>query len=283
VVVAGFDPADDIARSSVDTVHGQFLLMPSERDDFAGVKVVTVAPDNPSLGLPRIQGVYLLFDAVTLTLVATFDAAALTALRTPAVSLAAVGPALARFEEPIRVVVFGTGPQALGHLDTVVALAGQPIGSVVFIVRNPARVDPSVAGRGRVTPVGGDEAHAALSAAHIVVCATTAREPLFPADAIAPDAIVIAVGSHEPNARELDGALLGRATVVVEDVATALREAGDVIMAIDDGTLHPGALIPMNDVITGSTQLSSTGTVVFKSVGMPWEDLAVAAAAYRAR
>jgi ornithine cyclodeaminase/alanine dehydrogenase-like protein (mu-crystallin family) len=282
-VLAGrFDPADDVVRSSVDTAHGQFLLMPSERGDFAGVKVVTVAPGNPSFGLPRIQGVYLLFDALTLTLLATFDAAALTTLRTPAVSLAAVRPALARIHEPIRVVVFGTGPQALGHLDTLVAVADQPIGSVVFIARNPARVDPSVTGRGRVIAVAGEEAHAALSVAHMVVCATTAREPLFPADAIAPDAIVIAVGSHEPTARELDGALLGRATVIVEDVATALREAGDVIMAIDEGTLDPGALIPIKDVFTGATQLSSHGTVVFKSVGMSWEDLAVAAAAHRA-
>jgi hypothetical protein len=46
------------------------------------------------------------------------------------------------------------------------------------------------------------------------------------------DVVVVAVGSHEPDAREVDAPLLGRATVVVEDVGTALREAGDVVLAI---------------------------------------------------
>ncbi len=280
-LAAGFDPASDIARSAVDTEHGQFLLMPSEGGDFAGVKVVTVAPRNPSLGLPRIQGIYLLFDAVTLSLVATFDAAALTTLRTPAVSIAAIRPALARSTEPIRMAVFGTGPQALAHVNTLAAVAEQPIDGVLFIVRDPDRADASAFNSGRVVRVESAKAQLALAAAHIVICATTAREPLFPAEAVAPNAIVIAVGSHEPDARELDGALLGRAILVVEDIGTALREAGDVIMAINGGSLQSSALIPMKDVVTGATPLPWDRPVVFKSVGMPWQDLAVAAAAFR--
>ena len=68
---------------SVDLTNGQFLLMPSETSAAAGVKVVTVAPDNPSRGLPRIQAAYLLFDRDTLALRAVLDGAALTTLRTP--------------------------------------------------------------------------------------------------------------------------------------------------------------------------------------------------------
>ena len=74
-----------------------------------------------------------------------------------------------------------------------------------------------------------------LRAADVVVCATTARTPLFDSTLLTDDVIVIAIGSHEPDARELDGALMGRAQVVVEDVATALRECGDVVLAIADG------------------------------------------------
>ena len=51
----GLDPAADPPRVSVDLTHGQFLLMPSEAPAAVGVKVVTVAPDNPTHGLPRIQ------------------------------------------------------------------------------------------------------------------------------------------------------------------------------------------------------------------------------------
>jgi len=47
--------------------------MPSQTSRAAGVKVVTVAPGNPARGQPRIQAVYLLFDAATLSLRATLD------------------------------------------------------------------------------------------------------------------------------------------------------------------------------------------------------------------
>ena len=64
----GLDPAQDPPRSAVDLAHGQFLLMPSQTSAAAGVKVATVAPENPGRGLPRIQATYLLFDPHTLAL-----------------------------------------------------------------------------------------------------------------------------------------------------------------------------------------------------------------------
>jgi ornithine cyclodeaminase/alanine dehydrogenase-like protein (mu-crystallin family) len=48
----GLDPAADPPRLPVGLAHGQFLLMPSETAAAAGVKVATVAPDNPARGLP---------------------------------------------------------------------------------------------------------------------------------------------------------------------------------------------------------------------------------------
>jgi ornithine cyclodeaminase len=114
-----------------------------------------------------------------------------------------------------------------------------------------------------------------------VVCATSARAPLFDSTVLRPDVVVIAVGSHEPDARELDGALLGRATVVVEDVDTALREAGDVVLAIGERQLGAADLVPMRDVVTGAVAVPTDRPLVFKSVGMSWEDLVVAEAVTR--
>lgn len=85
--------------------------MPAEVRNYAGVKVATVAPNNPAIGSPRIQATYLAFDSTTLTLQAILDGTALTTVRTPAVSIAAVRPALQRITEPLRVVVFGAGPK----------------------------------------------------------------------------------------------------------------------------------------------------------------------------
>ena len=66
--------------------------------------------------------------------------------------------------------------------------------------------------------------------------------------------------------------------MVVEDVATALREAGDVVLAIAEGTLDADDLVPVRDVLTGAVAVPADRPLVFKSVGMSWQDLVVAAA-----
>ena len=264
----GLDPATDPARVAVELAHGQFLLMPSQTAAAAGVKVATVAPDNPARGLPRIQAGYLLFDHDTLALRAILDGTALTTLRTPAVSVAAV---LARLPgRALRVAVVGAGTQAVGHVATLAAV--RPLAEVSYLVREPSRTALAA------VALGSAPAENAIRSADVVVCATSARSPVFDSTLLRDDAVVIAVGSHEPDARELDAALLGRATVVVEDVATALREAGDVILAIADGTLDPADLVPMRAAVLGAVELSADRPLVFKSVGMSWQDLVVATA-----
>ena len=47
--------------------------------------------------------------------------------------------------------------------------------------------------------------------AELIVCATTAREPLFDGSLVPEDSRSIAVGSHEPDARELPFVLIARA------------------------------------------------------------------------
>jgi ornithine cyclodeaminase/alanine dehydrogenase-like protein (mu-crystallin family) len=302
----GLDPAADLPRQAVPLEAGQLLLMPSDGGGdltHVGIKVATVAPGNSERGLPRVQGSYLLLDAATLGVVAVLDGIALTTLRTPAVSVAAVLGRLLAGTTPLRVAVFGSGPQAHGHVAALEAgLAGRrELTSVTQLVRDPSRwssvsrgsnlsrpgfrqAQPaSQAGSGPIdgahlVRLGTTESDDALRAADVVVCATSAREPLFDADLIADRAVVIAVGSHEPDARELPAGLLGRATVVVEDRAAALREAGDVVLAIAEGALRAEDLVPVRDVVTAAVRPDPARPLVFKSTGMSWEDLVVAEA-----
>lgn len=271
---SGLDPRAGTPRTFETLKNGELLLMPAESDTAAGIKVLTVAPDNPERGLPRIQGLYLLFDRVTLAPRALLDGIAVTNIRTPAVSFAAIRDAVLRNSEPLDVVLFGAGPQADAHLATLRAVleSRRPVASVSTIVRSPERVASALG-------AGSPEADAALRRAGLVICATTARTPLFDSHALRDDAVVVAIGSHDPDARELDSALMGRAQVIVEDEATALRECGDVVLAVADGSLDPAGLIPLSAVATGRTTLHARTPVVFKSSGMPWEDLVIAEAA----
>jgi ornithine cyclodeaminase len=243
----GLDVDADPARTVVPVPAGQLLLMPSSGARYTGVKVATVARE----GAPRINGVYVLVDATTLAPLALLDGPALTTLRTPAVSALAVDHLAPR--TPARLVVFGKGPQAHGHVAA--------IGAVREITHT--------------TLLGRGDDPSPVAEADIVCCATTARTPLFDAALVRPHATVVAVGSHEPDARELPPELMR--TVVVESVPTALREAGDVILA---GTTD---LIPLAAVVRHETAVPDDRPRVFKSVGMAWEDLVVAAAVHEAQ
>ncbi|NUW41641.1 ornithine cyclodeaminase family protein [Nonomuraea rhodomycinica] len=284
---AGLDPEDTPLRTAADLPGGQLLLMPAAAGRYAGVKAVTVAPGNPGRGLPRIQGTYLLFDGGTLTPLAALDGVALTSLRTPAVSALAVR----HLAEPdaSELLVFGTGPQAYGHAEALAAV--RPVRSVTVAGRDPGRAEALAAHcraalglRARALPGTGDgpQLREAVSRADLIACCTTARLPLFAGVLPRDGATVVAVGSHEPDARELDDDLVARSTVVVEARSSALAEAGDVIVPISHGTITTGHLAGNLAELIAGRLTPGPGPRVFKSTGMAWEDLVVAAAAYEA-
>lgn len=271
-LASGFSPADDSPRSNIAAGDGHLLLMPSTLGDWTGVKVASVAPGNPARGLPRIQATYLLLDTATLSTVAIIDGVSLTALRTPAVSAVAVDGLAAADAE--RLVVLGNGPQAIEH---AVAMAEvRALSSVRIVGRTPANVETACAEL-RQRGVAAEPGVAAdVAEADIVVCATSAKHPLFDGALVRDGACVVAMGSHEPDRRELDAQLMGRALVVVEEPETALREAGDVIQAVDAGVLDASTLVRIDALARGEAVRATDRPNVFKGTGMSWQDLAVA-------
>ena len=245
---AGLDPGADPPRAAVGVPGGDLLVMPSAAAPHPVVKVVTVG------GEPRVQGLCIAFDPASLGPVALLDGIAVTNLRTSALSALAVRHLAP--EDASRLLVFGRGPQAHAHADAVRAV--RPIEHVDLLGREHGDRDALVA------------------AADVICCCTTAREPLFDGALVAEHATVVAIGSHEPDAREVDETLARRATVVVESRDAALREAGDVIRA----GLTPDDLLPLADLVRGAEV--APGPRLFKSVGMSWEDAVVVDAVLRA-
>jgi ornithine cyclodeaminase/alanine dehydrogenase-like protein (mu-crystallin family) len=275
----GLDPEADPARAVVEVSHGQLLLMPAQWGRYAGVKLATVAPDNPAHGRPRIQGNYLLLDGETLTPLAVLDGVALTAVRTAAVSAVAVD--LLAEPDAARLVVFGSGPQARSHVTALRAV--RPVSEVVVVGRDPDRTRVFVAELARDGFVARAGVAADVAVADLVACCTTARTPLFDGALLRPRATVVAVGSHEPDAREVDDTAVCSSTVVVEARSAALREAGDIVQPVRAGTFDPGAVVGIASLARGTTAIAPGRTRLFKSVGMAWEDLVVAAAVYEGR
>ncbi|GIL27341.1 ornithine cyclodeaminase family protein [Actinocatenispora comari] len=284
----GLDPEADPARTAVDVPAGQLLLMPASSARYAGVKIAGVAPANPARGLPRITGTYLLLDGATLQPLATFDGPALTALRTPAVSAVAI--AALTEDRPLDVLLYGTGPQAAGHVEAVRAV--RTVRRLRVVGRDPARtagfvarcvaagVAAEVADAGTVgaaddaRAVGAADDARAVGAADLVVCCTSARTPLFDGRLLAEHATVVAMGSHEPAAREVDTATVRRCQLYVEARSAALREAGDLLLAGVDGR----RLVNLAELRTATVRRDVPR--LFKGVGMAWQDIVVAAAAH---
>ncbi|MGR4882437.1 ornithine cyclodeaminase family protein [Streptomyces sp. LARHCF249] len=282
-LLGGLDPEGCPQRTALPVPGGgELLLMPAASGTYAGVKIAGVAPGNPARGLPRITGSYLLLDGPTLRPLALLDGAALTALRTPAVSALALRH-LAPAGRPLRLVLFGSGPQAYGHLEAI--LAARELAEVVVVARRPEGAEELAAYARTLGPAARTGTPGDVAGADLVVCCTTAREPLFDGRLVGPGATVVAVGSHEPTARETDTALVRRAAVYVESRAAALREAGDLLVPEAEGAIGPGHITgTLGDLVTGRMPVGGPPSCpqLFKSVGMAWEDLAVAVALFRA-
>jgi ornithine cyclodeaminase len=128
-----------------------------------------------------------------------------------------------------------------------------------------------------VVPASAEEA---VRGSDIVVTITNSATPVFSGEWLAPGTHVNAAGSNSLVRREIDDqAVLAATRVFVDSRASALKEAGDLLPALDKGRLHPGALTEIGEVIAG-VRPGRTGArdiTLFESQGMAIQDLAVAA------
>jgi ornithine cyclodeaminase/alanine dehydrogenase-like protein (mu-crystallin family) len=260
----------------------ELLLMPSFLDGGATVKLVGIDPANPARGLPRIQGVVVLFEGPGLTPAAVLDAAALTAVRTAAVSGLATRY-LARPDSE-RLVLVGAGPQAHAHLEAMVAVA--PVRQVRVVSRSPG---PAAALAERARTAFGLDAEVAgpevVADADLVCACTTSPTPVFDGTLLPLGVHVNAVGSYRPDLQELDAATVRSCRVVVEERDAALRESGDLLHAVAAGWDPASIAADLVELVRGGVEVRTDerDRTLFDSVGLAYEDLIVAEAVLRAR
>jgi ornithine cyclodeaminase/alanine dehydrogenase-like protein (mu-crystallin family) len=123
---------------------------------------------------------------------------------------------------------------------------------------------------------------AALAAADVVTCATTATTPLFDGHRLTAGVHVDGVGTFQPTAREIDAETVRRARVVVDQPGT-IDNAGDVALAISDGVVPRAHVVgDLAGVVSGAVagRTRPDEITFFKSEGFALEDLAAARLAY---
>lgn len=271
--------ADVPQRLHLEGEGGTFLVMPAMAGGWAGAKLVTIVPDNPSRGLPMIAATYDLFGPPGLELVASLDGRALTELRTAAVSgLATLRLARA---DARRLVVVGAGVQARAHVLAMAAVLD--LEAVRVVTRRPEAVDAVAAharAHGLEVPVLPGRIEDVRGADVVCLC-TSSVTPVLTGDLLPEGIHVNAVGAYRPDMRELDGPAVAASRVVVETRAAAMAEKGDLILAESEGAWSRASIVAdLHGLVSGREpgRTDPAQRTLFASVGHAYEDLLVARA-----
>lgn len=262
--------------------HGVLLAMPCAvaEPPALGAKIVSVFRDNPSRGLPTVTSTYVLSDYATGAPLALMDGGYLTGIRTAAGSAVATR-ALARTDAR-NLGVFGTGVQARFHVETIRRV--RALERVLVCATSAAK---AAAFAEWVSSTTGLPCEAAspeeVSAADVVATCTTSPTPVVTGEAVRDAAHINAVGAFTPSTRELPSKLMSRARVYVDTRAGAFSEAGDLLLAVDDGGFALDNVVgEVGEVLLGSRpgRASRDDVTVYKSVGAAFLDAATARLAF---
>lgn len=248
--------------------------------DLLGLKWVSGMPSNRARGLPVINAVVVLNDGVTGVPRAILDGGPITALRTAAVSGAAIRHfAPVGLGRPVRATIIGAGVQGHSHLEVLAHVL--PGVELTIVDRHPDRAEALASAARATDGIGG---------------ATVAADPR--AASLGADVVVTVAAFTEPAQRQvMDGSWLGPdALVVPVDYATmcaasVAREASlfavddrDQFLAVrDEGQFddYPDPVMMLGEAIRDGFPRPPTGRVVVTHLGVGLADVVFADAIVR--
>lgn len=263
-------------RTHHDLPHATLLLMPAWSEDFLGVKLATIHPENAGKNLPAVHAIYTLQSAKTGEPIALFDGKSLTVKRTAAASALAASM-LAR-KDSERLLMIGNGalaPELIKAHATV-----RPIKEVKIWGRNARNVDELIEKTDwlGLNVVRAIHLQKATQWADIISCATLSKTPLVEGNWLQPGQHIDLVGSYKPDTREADDAVMQRSSIFI-DTPLAMKESGDLAITLKNNVIIASDIqADLQALCTGqhAGRKNEVEITVFKSVGFALEDLAAA-------
>ena len=219
-----------------------------------------------------------LFDAESGEPLALLDGASMNPFKTGAAGAVGVD-AMAR-EDAKTVAIIGSGSQARGQLratatvrdlESVWVYSPTKENRESFAAEMNERLDASVAAVA--------SSAAAVEEADVVITATTASEPVFDGDLLAPGTHVTAMGQYHPEKRELDATTIQRATYVPDLRERVPQDAGSFLAAVEEGAVSKDHVhAELGEVVAGNApgRESDEDVTVFDSGGTGIETVAAA-------
>ncbi|RCW16251.1 ornithine cyclodeaminase family protein [Streptococcus gallolyticus] len=270
----------------IEQFNGQTLYMPAAIEgemSAAGIKVVSVYPDNIEQGLPSVPASMIVVDAKTGLVTAVLDGTFLTQLRTGAVQGVATD-LLARKDAKIAALI-GTGGQAtqqalamlmVRQLEELRVYDINAERAKEFAAYLETRLGTQFTTRFRAVA----SAKEAVCDADIVTTVTTSHQPTFDARDIKAGAHVNGVGAYTADMVELPSDLFERAGAIVFDtIDGVMNEAGDVMTALRLQAIEPSDITgELGQLLSGTIlgRQSDQEVTLFKTVGSAVLDVVTA-------
>jgi ornithine cyclodeaminase len=268
-------------RSAIDPpqLDGLAVLMPAHLESHGfGAKIVTAFPQNNARGMEAIQGFVVVLDPETGALQALVEGAAITEVRTAAVSAVAT-QALAR-PDGGDIAILGAGVQARSHLIAMASVC--PVQRVRVWNRTTSRAHALAkwAEPFDLNVELADSVPEALDGADVICTTLACSEPIVDEEMLSPGAHINAIGAFTPTTRELSSSAVAKATIFVDSMESALAEAGDLLIPMGEGVIERSDIAAeLSEVVAGRHpgRTTSDQVTLFKSLGLAFEDVAAAA------
>jgi alanine dehydrogenase len=225
--------------------------------------------------------VVLLYSLKDGELLALIDGRLITDMRTGAAS--GVIARRVRIPGPVSVGLLGSGNQARTQLEALAAVYGIERAEVHSPTEaNRKRFAEEMSAALGIPVVAAKTAESTVRDKEVVVTATKARslDPLVRSEWLDRCRLLCAVGNTRRQFAEIGPDTFGRAAFTVVDSQHAFKEAGDLILAAEAGALAEAKQATLGQILTETRTLPAEGLIVFKSVGMALQDLALAARYY---
>ncbi|HLX00258.1 MAG TPA: ornithine cyclodeaminase family protein [Candidatus Acidoferrales bacterium] len=220
-----------------------------------------------------------LYRSTTGELIALIEADYLGLMRTGAAS--GVATRYMARADARTVGIIGTGHQAAGQVEGVAAV--RKLAKVRVYGRDAERRARFAAEMSESIGVSVEPARSAEEAvrgADIVVTATTANRAVVEGAWLAPGTHINAVGANFPQKRELDDAVVARASrIAVDFIEQAKMEAGDLIQAFAGDAARWNSVHELAEIISNKIpgREGAEEITLFKSSGIAIWDVAVGA------
>lgn len=220
-----------------------------------------------------------LHDGQTGSLIALIEADRLGQLRTGA----ATGVAVRALADPQleSFGLIGTGWQAESQFAAVMATCSIKKALVYSRDADKCRAfaeSMTTKYRVDVEPIG--HPRRAVEYQPLVITATSSKDPVFEGKWLTPGTLVCAVGSNWLHKAEIDADTIRAAQLVVCDSVVACQaEAGDLIQPLAQGIFRWQDAAELGDILANQRpgRIDDKDIIVFKSVGLGIEDVAMAA------